>query len=502
MKILSAAQMKECDQQTIQLQGIRSTDLMERAAQKCVYWLRERYQRDTLFVVICGTGNNGGDGLAIARLLHQRLFGVKAFLMRLSPELSEDCNANYLRLKNIDEELVTIIEPDTYIADLPSHVVVIDAILGSGINRPPFGWLADFIRRLNAMPNEKVAIDLPSGLSADSVPDEDNACLMARHTLSFQLYKRSFLHPESERYTGDITILDIGLDSGFIANTNTQYHYTELSDAKALLLPRSKFAHKGNFGRVLLAGGSYGKIGSMVLAATAAMRSGAGLVTALVPECGYQVMQAAIPEAMCATSGRGYLEALPNTEGYNAIGIGPGMGTEPATVAAFTDFLAKCLQPLVIDADGLNILAKYPELLPKVPAGSVITPHPKEFARLFGDNTNSMIQLDHARIQAIRYNLNIVLKGRYTAVISAEGDCWYNSTGNAGMATGGSGDVLTGIITGLKGSGYAPYAAAKLGVLLHGLAGDLAAKESSPESLIASDITRHLGKAFALVGAG
>jgi hydroxyethylthiazole kinase-like uncharacterized protein yjeF len=496
MKIFSAAQIKECDAYTIQTARITSADLMERAATRCVDWLKNNFSREALFVILCGPGNNGGDGLAIARLLHQRGYGVKAFLLNFGNELSPDCAANLQRLQQKDGQLVTVVEPGAFITDLPPHVVIIDAILGSGLSRPAEGWVAAFIERVNKMANHKVAIDIPSGLPADIAVDGDAVVLRANDTLTFQFYKRCFLHPESAPAAGNIHILDIGLDKDFIQNTHTQYRTLDKEDVAAFFKPRNRFAHKGMNGSVLLAGGSYGKIGAMVLTTKAALRSGAGLVTALVPECGYNIMQTAVPEAMCLTNGAQSLEAINNWEHFEVTGIGPGMGTARTTAQALGTFLEACKDPVVLDADALNIIAANPDLLSKLPKNSVITPHPREFSRLFGDNTNTMIQVDNARIQAMRYNINIVLKGHHTAIVNTEGECWYNMTGNAGMATGGSGDVLTGIITGLMAQGYTPQQAAMLGVYLHGAAGDLAAKELSEEALVAGDIIDYLGKAF------
>ena len=495
MKIFSAAQIRECDAATIKT-GIRSIDLMERAANKCVEWLKANCSRDALFVVLCGTGNNGGDGLAIARLLHQRSYGVKAFLLNFGKELSPDCEANFQRLRQADEQLVTVVEPGAFLTDLPPHVIIIDAILGTGLSRPADGWVGAFIERINKMPNRRIAIDIPSGMPGDIISDTGAAIIRASDTLSFQFYKRAYMHPEAAPFAGNIHLLDIGLDKAFIQSTHTQYRTLEREDVLPLLKPRNAFAHKGMHGSVLMVGGSYNKIGAMVLSARAALRSGAGLVTALVPECGYLVMQTAVPEAMCLTSGAQQLVGITNWENFEAIGIGPGMGTSPDTAKALAAFLDACKEPVVLDADALNIIGAQPDLLNKLPKNSILTPHPKEFGRLFGENTNTMIQVDHARIQAMRYNINIVLKGHHTAIITAEGECWYNTTGNAGMATGGSGDVLTGIITGLLAQGYVPQHAAMLGVYLHGLAGDIATQNNSAEALIAGDIIDNLGKAF------
>lgn len=496
MKIFSAAQIKECDASTIKASRITSADLMERAATRCVDWLKSNFSREALFVVLCGPGNNGGDGLAIARLLHQRGYGVKAFLLNFGKELSPDCAANLQRLQQKDAQLVTVVEPGAFITDLPQHVVLVDAILGSGLSRPVEGWVAAFIERVNKMTNHKVAIDIPSGLPADIAVDGDTVVLRANDTLTFQLYKRCFLHPESAPAAGNLHIIDIGLDKEFIQATHTQYRTLEREDVLSFFKVRNPFAHKGMHGSVLLAGGSYGKIGAMVLTTKAALRSGAGLVTALVPECGYNIMQTAVPEAMCLTNGAQSLEAITNWEHFEVMGLGPGMGTTYSTAQALSAFLEACKEPVVLDADALNIIAANPDLLGKLPKNSVITPHPREFSRLFGDNTNTMIQVDNARIQAMRYNINIVLKGHHTAIINTEGECWYNMTGNAGMATGGSGDVLTGIITGLMAQGYTPQQAALLGVYLCGMAGDLAAKALSQEALVAGDIIDYIGKAF------
>ena len=495
MKIFTAAQIRACDAYTIKAANIRSAELMERAATRCITWIRENLPKDTLFVILCGTGNNGGDGLAIARLLHQRGFGVKAFLLEFSKEMSADCEANLKRLQSIDAELVSTVPPDTFITDIPAHIVIIDAILGTGLSRPTDGWVASFINHINQLPNKKIAIDIPSGLPADIIPDKTSAIMKVQDTLSFQFQKRSFLHPESGIFAGNIHILDIGLDQAFVNATHSQYKTIDAADIATIYRPRSPFSHKGSYGSVLMIGGSYGKMGAITLSTKAALHTGAGLVTALVPGCGYNIMQTAVPEAMCRTNGDRVIEKIDDW-GKMKVGIGPGMDTDSKTAAALAGFIDECKSPVVLDADSLNIIAKQQELLPKLPKGSILTPHPKEFARLFGENTNTMIQVDHARIQAMRYNINIVLKGHHTAVITTEGECWYNMTGNAGMATGGAGDVLTGIITGLLAQGYEPSESAILGVYLHGLSGDIAARELSQEALTASDIINNLSKAF------
>jgi NAD(P)H-hydrate epimerase len=471
---------------------------MERAATQCVEWISARFTKDNLFVVLCGSGNNGGDGLAIARMLHYSGYGVKAFMLQLG-ELSADCNANMQRLQKMDGYLLDIMQPDTFITDIPGNIVIIDAILGTGLNRPVQGWVADFIRQINRLPNRKIAIDVPSGLPADSVPDGDAAIVKANDTLSFQFSKRSFYHPETGIYSGVVHILDIGLDKTYIEATHTHYYTIDRSTVAEIYRPRNPFGHKGDYGHALIIGGSYGKIGAIILSTKAALRAGAGLVTGLVPQCGYDAIQSAAPEVMCRTNGERQIEKITEWDKADAIGIGPGLSTSNGAARAFAEFIEACKQPIVADADAINLLAKQNELLTKIPANSIITPHPKEFSRLFGESNNSMTQLEQARTHAMKYNIFIVLKGHYTQVVTPEGDCWYNTTGNAGMATAGAGDVLTGIITGLLAQQYSPSEAALLGVYLHGLAGDFAAGKNSQEAMIAGDIIKNLGKAFQFI---
>lgn len=500
MKIFSAAQIKACDAYTIHASGISSRELMERAAGKCVEWIIASIPKDALFVVLCGTGNNGGDGLAITRMLHRSGYGVKAFLLKFSEELSDDCKANFEKLHHMDAGLVEELQPETFITDIPANIIIIDAILGTGLNREAAGWIAKFIAHINELPNRKIAIDIPSGMPADTIPADDAAIVKAGDTLSFQFYKRAFLHPETGKYAGRVHILDIGLHETFISSTQTNYQAVDAEYIRSIYHPREPFTHKGSFGTAFLIGGSYGMMGAVSLAVKAASRAGAGKVRSLLPECGYNIIQTIAPEAMCITSGEKYITHITEWEKAQGIGIGPGLGTSEETARAFGAFLDACKQPVVIDADALNILAAQPELLHKIPAGSILTPHPKEFERVFGKSANSMLALEHARTQAMKYNITIVLKDRYTVIITPEGDCYYNLTGNAGLATGGSGDVLTGIITALVAQKYEPQDAAVLGVYLHGRAGEFASQQHSQEAMVAGDIIDNLGRAFREIG--
>lgn len=496
MKIFSASQLKACDHYTAQAKGITSLQLMENAAAQCANWLKLNMPEHSLYVVLCGTGNNGGDGLAITRMLHQSGHGAKAFVLQLNDTLSEDGEANYRALKHTDEQLVSLVPQDTFIADIAPHIIIIDAILGTGLNKPVSGWLKQFIERINKLPNYKIAIDIPTGLPADVLPVADAAIIKANVTLSFQFYKRSFLHPEAARYTGAIRILDIGLHPKFIEQTASHYYSIDKKAIKEIYKPRDPFTHKGDYGHALVVGGSLGMMGAVSLTAKAALRAGAGKVTGLIPDMGYVIFQNHIPEAMFVTSGENYITEIRNSLGVNASGVGPGLGLARRTAEALEHFIEEQKDPIVLDADALNIISNKKELLHKLPHNTILTPHPKEFERIFGETHDSLQRIELARTQAMRLNIIIVLKDHHTAVITSEGECWYNTTGNAGMATAGSGDVLTGIITSLLAQGYEPENAAILGVYLHGLAGDFAASRHSMEAMIAGDIIEHLGTAF------
>lgn len=496
MKIFAASQIKACDAYTIHASGISSLDLMERASANCVDWISANTSHDSIFVVLCGSGNNGGDGLAIARLLHHSGYSVKAFLLKFGDALSNDCESNLQRLQKRDPSLVEILQPDAFITDIPANIIIIDAILGTGLNRAVEGWIAEFINHINQLPNRKIAIDIPSGMPADNIPNDELEILHADDTLSFQFYKRSFLHEETGKHAGRIHILDIGLHPTFIASTPCHYQTIDADKIKELYKPRHPFTHKGDYGTALVIGGSYGMIGAVTLSAKAALRAGAGKVKAMLPQCGYDIIQTAVPEAMCMVSGENHVSKINGWQEADSIGIGPGLGTHEYTIKAFEDFIEAVKQPIVIDADALNILAKQPDLLHKIPAGSILTPHPKEYERLFGKNPNSMLQVEHARTQAMRYNVFVILKGHHTAIATPDGECWYSTDGNAGMATGGSGDVLTGILTGLLAQGYDSYETCLLGVYLHTRAGDLAAEKYSQEAMIAGDIIGELGNVF------
>ena len=497
MKIFSAEEIRSWDKYTIQHEPVSSINLMERAAMKCVQWLEENYPAAVSFGIFCGKGNNGGDGLAIARLLLQKKYIVTISILEFGHKGTPDFQTNLARLHQLTTTGIHFIQSEENFHPFPEGQVIADTLLGSGLNRPLDGVTAKLVEHINQSGCEIVSIDIPGGLFADH-SSKGNTIIKATHTLSFQSYKPAFLVAENSEFTGAVHLLDIGLHTGYYQSTASQYEMTDEKMIRTIYKPRNSFAHKGNFGHALLVAGSYGKIGAAVLAAKACMRSGVGLLSCHIPECGYAVLQSTVPEAMVMTD----FNSLINTKveedlaKFKTIGIGPGLGTAPETRTLLREIFETCQNPLVLDADALNIIAMQKDLLQLIPAGSILTPHPKEFERLFGETKNDFERIQLAQQKSKELNVIIVLKGHHTLIAMTDGKGFFNNTGNAGMATAGSGDVLTGILTGLLAQGYSPAEAAILGVYLHGLAGDKAAKQFSMEAMLAGDIIHNLGAAF------
>lgn len=495
MQILVAEQVRAWDEFTIQHEPVTSVDLMERAASAFYNWLLLHGYKNRSFTVFCGKGNNGGDGLVIARLLALSGHTVTVNILEFGHKGTGDFQVNLARLH---ETSVTIrfISTEENLHPLVYDEIVIDALLGTGLNRPAEGLTAAVIQHINQSGCEVIAVDIPSGLYTDK-SSRGNTVIRATHTVSFQCYKLAFLLPENAANTGNLHILPIGLHPDFINTLHMPYEMTDQPLIRSILRPRNRFAHKGNYGHAALIAGSKGMMGAAILSAKACLRSGTGKLTCHIPSVGYTILQSTVPEAMCNTAATNveYLQTLPALTSYNAVGIGPGLG-QYNTHAGLLEKVFTETSNLVIDADALNVLSANKNLLQYLPAGTILTPHVREFERLFGPAANDFEKLTQAQHQAAALNIVIVLKGHYTAIITPGGKTWFNSTGNAGMATGGSGDVLTGIITGLLAQGYVAEQAAIAGVFLHGLAGDLAATALSQEAMIASDITDHLGKAF------
>jgi NAD(P)H-hydrate epimerase len=492
MKIFNVEQIRSLDTYTIQNEPISSLDLMERASNAFIRWFCNQFVNTRPVRIFCGKGNNGGDGLAIARILSTHSYDVKVYIAEYSANATPDFQSNLERLQNH-------LKPESIhrIADFPSiapNAICIDALLGSGLSRPVEGLLAEIIGSLNKLPNNLVSVDIASGLYADKPNGKGDTIIEPDFTVSFQLPKLAFMLPQNATYTGDWHLVDIGLSENYIRKTPTPLHYTDKQTAEELIKPRQKFSHKGTYGHALLIAGSFGKMGAAVLSGKACLRSGIGLLTMHSPGCGYDILQISIPEAMAVMdNNHKTISQLPELDAYSAIGIGPGIGQDEATVKVMEQLLETIKVPLIIDADGLNILSQNRSLLDKLPENTILTPHPKEFQRLAGESKNEYERLELGKDFARKYRVIICLKGANTAVILPNGDIHFNSTGNAGMATGGTGDVLTGIITSLLAQKYSPEHAAILGVYEHGLAGDRAAERKGQSALIASDVVDCLG---------
>lgn len=494
MKIFYSKQVAEIDRYTIENEPIHSIDLMERASVKISEWIEKIFQTRTKLKVFVGPGNNGGDALAVSRLLSKR-HEIDVYFTNV---LSQDAENNLKRLKMLKRTRLHLIENIKQFPKLENNDIIIDGIFGSGLSRPLTGKFAELVKHINSSNCIVISIDIPSGLFGEDNSENDTECIIkAKYTLALQFPNISFMYPENYKYIGKFEILPIGLHPDAIKSTLSNFHYTIKKDIADLLIKREKFSHKGSYGHALLISGSYGRIGATVLGSKSCLRSGVGLVTVHTPKCGYETVQITVPEAMVmADASEKEISEIHDLGIYDAVGIGPGIGLNEKTKKALEKLLDKINKPLIIDADGINIISENKTLLDKLPDYTILTPHVKEFERLFGvyENgyTRNKAQIEYSK----KYKIIIVLKGAHTSITTPDGICYFNSTGNPGMATAGSGDVLTGIILSLLAQGYYAEKAAIIAVYLHGLAGDIAVKEISEEAMIASDIIDNLGLAF------
>lgn len=493
MKILNTKQIKALDAFTIEHEPITSIDLMERACEAFVTWLTERYHAGNKIGIVCGTGNNGGDGLGIARLLKECGYAVKVWIVRGEVAESADFKLNLSRIAGKIEINEIISDADKGL--FTNLDILIDGIFGSGLSRPAQGIYKQAIACINASDALRMAIDIPSGLMADA--HSQGEIVKAHITITFQLPKLAFLMPGNHQYVGQWLMVDIGLRKDFIQKEQTPYIFLQRKNIRKLLKRKSTFDHKGSNGKALLVCGEIGKMGAAVLSSRGALRAGVGLLTIHAPRCGYTILQTAVPEAMVSIDKEeNLISDVLDIDSVNAIGIGPGIGTQASTLQALSSLLRKSKVPLVIDADALNLIAENRELLNVIPAGSILTPHPKEFERLVGSWLDDFSKLELLKTLAKEINGIVILKGAYTAIASPTGKIFFNSTGNPGMAKGGSGDVLTGVLTGLLAQGYEALEASKIGVFIHGMAGDMAARDLSEEGIISSDIIEYLPHTF------
>ena len=498
MKLFTTKQIAELDRFTIINEPIADIDLMERAALQITHWIVKRYSAEKKMVFFAGPGNNGGDALAIARQLAEFDYRCEVYLLDLGKELKGSPQINWKRLEDQRKVKLSRVKSEDDFPETELTEIVLDGLFGSGLSRPLDGLPAKIVKKINQLENTVIAIDIPSGLmgedNSSNIPEN---IVRADFTLTFQFPKISFLFAENEIYTGKWEVLPIGLHPEGVKMTTTDFQFIEKNDVLKLIPQRKKFAHKGTFGHALLIAGSYGKMGAAVLASESCLRSGIGLLTTHVPRLGYSIMQTAIPEAMASIDQHDSMfTEFPDLTPFSAIGIGPGLDKKQNSKKAFRELLDKINAPMVIDADGLNILSENKDWFERLPENTILTPHPGEFRRLAGDSENSYRRLQKQIEFSEKHKVVLVVKGAFTCITTPSGKVFFNSTGNPGMATAGSGDVLTGIILGLLAQGIQSEDAAVLGVFVHGLAGDLAAAQNSETALIAGDIIQHLGQAF------
>lgn len=494
MEILEVEHIRQWDAYTIGHEPISSLLLMERAAGACYDWLMNSGYRNRRFTIFCGKGNNGGDGLVIARLLIQSGHEVTIHILEFGNKGTEDFQLNLQRLHEITSSIIFVSSAEA-LHEIPKDAVLIDALYGSGLNKPLEGLSAELVRHINDAGVEVISIDIPSGMFADS-SSQELPLVEATHTLSFQCYKLAFVMAENARWMGKLHILDIGLHPGFLKTIKPGYRLITQGLATSILKKRNRFAHKGHFGHAALIAGSKGMMGAAVLAARSCLRSGVGKINCHIPQCGYTIMQTSVPEAIVVSEpGEEFIEKVSALDRYSAIAIGPGWGMRPTNAGLIAGILA-AKKPMVMDADALNSIAQEKDLLHRIPANSILSPHPKEFERLFGAVSNDFSRLELLKQKANALQVVIVLKGHHTAVATPGGICYFNLSGNVGLAKAGSGDVLTGMLLALLAQGYPAEQAACLGVYLHGLAADLAVKDIAYESLLASDVVDYLGAAF------
>ena len=497
MKLFSTKQIAEIDRLTIEKEPVADVDLMERAALKVAETLMRQIPSGKRLMFFAGPGNNGGDTLAVARMVAD-VFSCELFLMDNGKQLSGSPEINYQRLKTqgkVDVRYIRTVEDIPYI---PEDAVVIDGLFGSGLSRQITGLPLQIVTAINRSKALVVAIDIPSGLfGEDNSANKSEGIVNADYTFTFQFPKLSFLFPENAQFVGEWNVLPIGLHQEAIDVTDSPFFMISKEQVVSILKPRGKFAHKGTFGHALMIAGSRCKIGAAVLASRACLRSGVGLLTTHVPNPAVPVIHSAVPEAMCSADASDLMfTEFPSLTTFSAIGVGPGIDVKTNTKRALRALLIAKPEKIVLDADALNILSQNQDWYELLPPNAILTPHPKEFERLAGASSDSWSRLKLQMEFSHKYNVIVVLKGAYTSISLPDGRVFFNSTGNNGMATAGSGDVLTGVITGLLAQRYSPAEAAIIGVFIHGLAGDLAAEQIGHEALIAGDIVQYLGKAF------
>lgn len=499
MKIFSKEQIYAGDKLTQERQKIASTDLMERAGTQIFNWLHMRMQGAQVPIhVFCGIGNNGGDGLVVARHLITHGYNVNTYIVNCSDKRSKDFLINYDRIKNVTKKWPTLLSCDEDFSDIiiDEKDIIVDAIFGIGLNRPVDDWIKGLFNFFRTSKAYTLSIDVPSGLHTDKAVEDPEAVVNSGYTLSFQTPKLVFFLPETAKYSVQWEVLDIGIDPEYLSTTVTEAELIGKNEVLPIYQPREKYSHKGVFGHSLIIGGSYGKIGAVTLASRSVLAVGAGKITAYIPKCGYIPLQTAFPEAMVITDiDEEKITKIDFDIKPTVIGIGVGLGTDTKTISAFEAFLKSNKIPLVIDADGINILAKKKTLLKLLPELTILTPHPKELERLVGKWKDDFDKLKKTKTFAKKYKVIVVIKGANTITVFDD-KLYINATGNPGLATAGTGDVLTGMLTGLISQGYDLLQATLFGVYLHGKSADILIEQFGYQSLIASDVIDGISLAY------
>ena len=497
VKIFSAKQLSEADTVTTEKHDISSLDLMEHAGSQVFNWLHQRLQGAKMPIhIFCGIGNNGGDGLVVGRLLIKQGYTVKIYIANFTDKRSKCFLINYDRIKETTKDWPLLMTSEKDFPEIDDNDIIIDALFGIGLNRPPEGWLKPLIQHINKSNAFTLAIDIPSGLYANQALEDPEAVIKVNHTLTFQAPKLSFFLPETGKFVPFFDIIDIGLDPEYLHKTDPLAQLIGKQQAQQFYRPRKAFDHKGTYGHSLLIAGSYGKIGAAVLSTKAAFRIGAGLVSVFIPKCGYPVLQTAVPEAMTITDTEdNFIKNIDYDIEPSAIAVGMGIGKKQETVSALEKLFKKSKAPMVIDADALNCISENKKLLKVLPKHAILTPHPGELKRLIGEWSDDYDKLEKAKGFSKKHKVVLLIKGAHTAIIF-EDKLYINTTGNPGMATAGSGDALSGVLTGLLSQEYDPLLAAVFGVYMHGQAGDIASQKMSYESVMANDIIENLGNAY------
>lgn len=496
MKLFDANDIREIDAYTIKNEPVKSIDLMERASNVLYEAIKERIQTNAKIIIVCGTGNNGGDALALARMLTPEYKNL--IIYQVEGKFTEDCLINRERLYETDSVIYSI-KNEVDVPEFNQADFIVDGIFGTGLSRiVKDGVYAKLISAINESGAIIISIDIPSGMFASQeIPVENQYIVKSNCAVSFQFPKKAFFFEENAPYAGHWTIKNIGLHKDIINKKETDWYYVDKALASTLIKHREKYTHKGVFGHALLLAGAYGRMGAALLAAKAALRGGSGLLSAHIPYGANTIFQTSIPEVMLSfDDSEKLITSIPNLDPYSAIGVGPGLGINVESAQAFKQLLEECTLPMVIDADALNILSQNTHWLNLLPKNTILTPHPKEFERIVGKYKTHAQRIQRQRSLSKENQCIVVLKGAHTSISLPDGRIFINGSGNPGMSTAGSGDVLTGLILGLLAQSYTPEEAAILGVHLHGLSGDLALDIQSEESLMASDIIENLGKAF------